>query len=250
MFHLRSWSIGFLTLGLVAFGATAAGFAINSAHSPQATAPSSKLHSILSRPGLRGTFYGKGSTPALQCGTGESAIYFVAQLSPSGSVSKLQSDGFDVVVLNPTAAGAPSIIIVNPRETDGTAVSTEALAAEPDVQAAGSVNPQSSDPNLLTCDYRLSDRPADAPLVGAAKSAFAAANLATPADLNSEDAVYMVGDDPLNAADNFVTIDTEGPGFRPKALGAPIVHQQIPHIAVVDRTTLKVSEVGVLPGNW
>jgi hypothetical protein len=67
--------------------------------------------------------------------------------------------------------------------------------------------------------------------------------------MNSEGAVYMVGDDPLDAADNVVTIDTSGPGSRPGP-GAPIVHTQIPHIAVVDRTNLKVSEVGVLPGNW
>ena len=250
MFNIRPWIIGLLAVGLVAFGATAAGFAIYTAHGPQATAPSSKLHSILGRPGgLRGTFYGKGSTPPLQCGTGESAIYFVAQLSPSGSASKLRLDGFDVVALNPTAAGAPPVVIVNPRETDGTAVSTDALTAEPGVQAAGGVNPQSSDPKLLSCDYRLSDRPADAPLVEAAKSALAAANLSTPADMKGAGAIYMVGDDPLDAADNVVTIDTSGPGSRPGP-GVPIVHQEIPHIAVVDRTDFKVSEIGVLPGNW
>ena len=216
-----------------------------------ATRQSSQIPSRLSRPGLRGTSSQKDMAAPTPCGTGESPIYFVAQLSPDGSVPKLQSDGFDVVPLSPTTAGAQSIVMVNPRKADGTSVSTEALMAEPGVQAAGGVNAQSSDPKLLSCDYRLSDRPADAPLVAAAISALASANLATAADMNSgEDAIYMVGDDPLDAADNVVTIDTSGPGYRPGP-GAPIVHGWIPHIAVVDRTTLKVSEVGVLPGgSW
>jgi len=186
----------------------------------------------------------------MACGTGESAIYFVAQLSPDGSVSQLQSDGFNVVLLNTVTADALSIVMVNPRKTDGTPVSTAALEAEPGVQAAGGVNPQSSDPKLLSCDYRLSDQPADAPLVGAAQSALADANLATPAEMNGEAAIYMVGDDPLDAANNIITIDTTGPGYRPDAVGAPIVHSNIPHIAVVDRATLQVTNVGLLPGTW
>ncbi|HEV3310150.1 MAG TPA: hypothetical protein VG815_06505, partial [Chloroflexota bacterium] len=184
-----------------------------------------------------------------QCGTGESAIYFVAQLSPGGLISQLQSDGFNVVALNAVGAGTPSIVMVNPHKTDGTSVTAQALESEPGVQAVGAVNPQSSNPSLLSCDYRLSDRPADAPLVGAAQAALMGANLATTTQMNGEAAIYMVGDDPLDAADNIVTIDTPGPGYRP-GLGAPIVHTEIPHIAVVDRKTLDVSEVGVLPGSW
>src|SRR5579872_6179717 len=150
----------------------------------------------------------KGDAHPMPCGSGESPIYFIAQLSSEGSATALLSDGFQVVSLTPTASESPAIVMVNPRKTDGTAVTTQALEAEPGVDSAGSINPQSSNPDLLSCDYTLSDQPADAPLVQAAKTALASSGLATTAAMNGEAAIYMVGDDPLNAADNVLTIDT------------------------------------------
>ncbi len=99
---------------------------------------------------------------------GESVMYFVAQLSSSRLVSHLQSDGFDACGAecryDRTSAGCRG----KSRKADRAPVTVRALTAEAGIPSAGAVNPQSSNPKLLSFDYLLSDRQADAPLVEAA----------------------------------------------------------------------------------
>jgi hypothetical protein len=151
--------------------------------------------------------------------------------------------------LSRTDTGAPaSTVLLSPRRLDGSVIDQAQLQAAAGVANAAPVFPQSADPAIHSCDYRLADRPQAAPFVAAAEAALTAQGLATRQQIEGPGALYLLSDDPLDANQVIGTIDVPG-----RAVAAPINGVQPPGTSVraydevaleafVDRSTHQVTE--------
>jgi hypothetical protein len=172
-------------------------------------------------------------------------LYGVVQMADRSSTIP-SSAGLLVATIHMVNPSATPSLLTNATESDGvTRATVDGLKALPGVQKAGLAFAQSSDPRLRSCDYMLSDRPADQPLVSAATSAIQAGGLATRQQVDSIGAIYLVSDDPLDASKVIVTIDapTTATTLPGGGQSSSIVHLT----ALVDRSTHSVSQIGVVP---
>jgi hypothetical protein len=127
-----------------------------------------------------------------------------------------------------------------------TQITQSGVAGIPGVRASGIVYAQSSDPALRSCDYKLIDQPQDQPLVAAAKAGFVKTGLATTDELDGEGTMYLVSDDPLDAAQVIVTIDVP---TNPTATNGTTSYGTEHLVAFVTQTSDTVSQTGIVPSH-
>jgi|SRR5579884_526546 len=172
-------------------------------------------------------------------------LYGVVQMTDQRSAVG-PSSGLAVAAVRMLAPGVNPTILTSATKSDGvTPVSEDALSALPGVERSGMAFAQSEDPALRSCDYKLADRPADQPLIQAAKAALGSNGLATAEQMNSDGAVYLVSDDPLDANDEIVTIDVPTTSTELPNGGHSFASEHL--VAVVDKSTDAVSEIGQVP---
>src|SRR2546423_10250141 len=146
-----------------------------------------------------GPVYGLQSAPqvggkmahVMACGQGASPIGLVVNLSDARTTSALETSGYRPGVGRAIDPGASATVLLSPTKADGTPVSLAALDSVPGVLSAGPVFPQSSDPTLQSCDYRLQDRPQAQRLVSAAEAALAAAGMASRQQMDGNGSLYL-----------------------------------------------------------
>ncbi len=137
-----------------------------------------------------------------------------------------------------------------------------ALRRNPALQATGYLYAQSSDPNLRSCNYQLTDSPGAQALLRPAVAALLAQGLVTQAQLDAGSTTYMIGEDPLESGHELITVLLAKPAYvgdvsvlspdpaHPSPSDpVPSVSQTLtPVVASVDRATGQVESVGY--GNW
>lgn len=184
----------------------------------------------------------------MPCGQGASPIGFVARLSDADSGNALEAAGFRVTTGRSIDPSAPPTAIVGLRKADGTPVDLRDLDSVHGVLGAGAVFPQSSDPALRSCSYRLQDRPQALRLVSAAEAALASSGAASRQQMEGSSAVYLVSDNPLDPSQVIVTIDVPGTGTTlPSGQGEAF--NTVSLEALVDRPTLHVAQIAVPPND-
>ena len=113
--------------------------------------------------------------------------------------------------------------------------------------ATGTVNAQSTDPTLMSCNYKLTDRPADVRIIGQVQSAAIAAGLATATELSDDSDIYLVSDDPTRSDRLIVTIYVPGQ-LVPGSGAGPAVRMRRAILALVSKASGTVT--GISSGEW
>lgn len=186
----RSVRIGLLT---VAIGA-GAGYALSSQLASKEAAASPSYSQ--SPPA---TLRNAGLQP---CGTaGGADIAYVVTFAPGHTLAEFSVPGFTAVPLfQPTAINySPSttqlyVVVANAPAT----LRPAALTSSSSFTYSGWLS-QSTDASLLSCNYRLADKPDALALAQKGFGALVSSNLATQSSIDDPSTIYIVADDPADA---------------------------------------------------
>lgn len=156
-------------------------------------------------------------TPCEEQQPGEVAL--LGRLAPGRSVAELRARGYRT-----TAAvdGIEDDLVVI-RGVSGAQFS--ALQSEPALRAVGPLLAQSSDPDLRSCDYRLSDKPKAAALAEVVGKAMVDAGLLTRAQIDAGGTIFTLSDDPTNPRQLFFTVILARPVPMPSPIWVPLDNQ-------------------------
>lgn len=184
----------------------------------------------------------------MPCGQGASPITLAVKLSNAQAASALAASGLRIGASRAIAPGTSTMTLISPRKADGTPVSLAAVQSILGVQSAGAVFPQSADPTLRSCDYKLQDKPRAQRLVSAAETALASAGVASRQQMDGDGAMYLVSDNPLDTEQVIVTIDVPGTGVALPG-GQGMAFNEVSHEAFVDCSTGQVTQIVDGPSN-
>lgn len=165
-------------------------------------------------------------SPVPMCQTAPTVEYIAEPQAgdQSAVVQELGSNLLAVLTLQPSTQ---VVDLIGPSYN----LSSQSTVAS-DLSTFASVAAPSAQPALRSCNFLLSDAPADAPLVDAALQASVGAGVEPDlADAKAALELAYVSDDPLSSADVIVTLEFPGPAV---SLGpnAPITHGYDPFTAI------------------
>ena len=151
--------------------------------------------------------------PASTCGQNQTPIGYIAYLKPGQTVTTLASQGLAATQLTQVGQLPPAVLI-GPPVTEAVGSSAPQIVSQlPSGTAAyGLVYPQASEPDLVSCDYQLADKPADKAYVTAADALLLSKGFVNDQQLVT-DPMFFISDDPLNRSVYIITV---------KVLGGPI----------------------------
>lgn len=155
-----------------------------------------------------------GPAPSVPCGQYSVPIGYIALLSPGHQVAELANSGIPAVQLHAAGSeGLSSTVITAPPaqswSKSGPARANSSLAL-PAVSASALIYPQAKEPQLQSCDYQLSDRPAAQPYLRSAEQELLNLGLVTSAQVQSVPWA-LLSDDQLDPSAYIVTIAVLGP---------------------------------------
>lgn len=106
----------------------------------------------------------------------------------------------------------------------------------------GYIRPQTANPSLLSCNYRLSDNPAAVHIVAAAGAVMVTDGIVTQEEFNNPLTILLLTDDPTNSSHMFAVVSVPDlPGaIHPDPLG----HSRTEFVATLDRMTFAVLSAG------
>lgn len=180
-------------------------------------------------------------------------IGLLGQVAPGHSARELQAQGYRVYTaiagtLGQRAGDRDNLVEIGSRLEGGQPAELSVLRLNPTLSAAGAVMAQSLDPALRSCNYRLDNKPAATRLVANAETAIVRARLTTRAEFGKDSTIFMVSDNPLDSAQVLVTVDVAGPTIPDPFEATSNLHSLVPIIAVVNRASGQVLQVGF--GAW
>lgn len=167
-------------------------------------------------------------------------IALLGRLAPGHSVAELASKGLGAT--QAIEGGDADLIVIYPG------------SAEPDVSrlrgdaslrlVAPLLAQTTTERELRSCDYRLADKPEAAAIAAAASKAMIEAGLLTSAQIGAGGTMFLLSDDPTDPNYLFLTISTAIGFDKLPASPAKLSGARTAYVAVVDRTTRKIVQVG------
>ena len=204
----RSSAARFVALSLIVGAGLGAAISI-STHKSSIGGPASQTTSAMNRPA------------AQVCGAGDAPLGFIAYLRPGQLATSLATEGFAVSSLVTDASIPPTVLIGPPTVEASNGSSLRITSPVPtDTLRYGIVYPRAAEPDLLSCDYQLSDRPATGPYVTAAETELTAHGMISATQLQSDPA-FFISDDPLDATCIVLTVRVLGPALESPRPGTP-----------------------------
>jgi hypothetical protein len=172
---------------------------------------------------------------------------WIGQLAAGHTAADIQVADIAVVATIPDTTGKTYAILRRP-PADSPAKLQQAdvapLLSSGVLAAAASYDSQPSEPNLHSCDMKLSDKPAAQPYITAAENTALADGLATQADLSSTASPFLISDDPLDPSTLIVTLDVPGPQQTGLPAGIPTnLYTQRSIIELVNKQTTAVTGI-------
>lgn len=112
------------------------------------------------------------------------------------------------------AQGTPGQLLVIVSKASPASVDAATLQSIPAIEHVATLDAQSADPSLRSCDNRLGDSPGAQALLAIATRAMVKGGYATEAQLDDQSTIFYISDDPIDQGDEFVTAILAQPVHR------------------------------------
>jgi hypothetical protein len=167
-------------------------------------------------------------------------IALLGRLAPGHPVAELKAKGYGAVAAVEGAESGLVVIFPGDLEPD-----INRLKKESALSVVGPLLAQTnSDPDLRSCDYRLSDKPKAAAFAEAASEALVDAGLLTRAQIDEGGTIFMLSDDPTNPDHLFLTVSTAvGLETLPTSM-LDLSGLRSAYVAVIDKATGTILDTG------
>jgi hypothetical protein len=174
---------------------------------------------------------------------------WIALLAPGHTARDVQNAQINVVATIPDTTTGKTYLILDHAPTGPARQLHQAdlapLITSGVLLSAASYNGQASEPDLHSCDMKLSDKPAAQPYITAAENTAEADGLATSADFASTASPFLISDDPLDPDSYIVTLDVPGPRQTGLPTNMPTtLYNQRSIITLVTKPTPAVTAIG------
>lgn len=189
-----------------------------------------------------------GSNPSA-CSGPHPTGNWIALLAPGHTASNVQNAQINVVATMPDTTTGTTYLILDRSPADSPDQLQQSdlapLITSGVLRSAAGYNAQASEPDLHSCDMKLSDKPAAQPYLTTAEKAAEADGLATSADFASTASPFLISDDPLDPDSYIVTLDVPGPRQTGLPTDMPTtLYNQRSIITLVTKQTPIVTAIG------